>query len=84
MPNEQSRAPRKTIAEFGRDIDELQGSARQLGASLSAFIRALSSFLDGSTVAIYVYDEEDDEFVLRGSCRRCVEPRRSNSSCSSS
>ena len=70
MPNEQSRAPRKTIAEFGRDIDELKGSARQLGASLSAFIRSLSSFLDGSTVAIYLYDEEDDEFVLRGSTQR--------------
>ena len=70
MPNEQSRAPRKTIGEFGRDIDELKGSARQLGAALSSFIRALSAFLDGATVATYLYDEEDDEFVLRGSTQR--------------
>ena len=70
MPNEQPRAPRKTIAEFGRDIDELKGSVRQLGASLSTFIRALSLFLDESTVTTYLYDEEDDEFVLRGSTQR--------------
>ena len=70
MPNEQPRAPRKTIGEFGRDIDELRGSARQLGSSLPAFTRALSSFLDGSTVATYLYDAEDDEFVLRGSTQR--------------
>lgn len=70
MPNEQPRTTRKTIGEFGRDIDELKGSARQLGASLSTFVRVLSSFLDGSTVAIYLYDDEDDEFVLRGSTLR--------------
>lgn len=70
MPNEQTRAPRKTIGEFGRDIDELRGSARQLGISLPAFTRAISSFLDGATVATYLYDEEDDEFVLRASTQR--------------
>ena len=70
MPNEQPRAPRKTIGEFGRDIDELRGSARQLGVTLPALNRALSAFLDDSTVAIYLYDEEDDEFVLRGSTQR--------------
>ncbi|MHB8836763.1 MAG: diguanylate cyclase domain-containing protein [Candidatus Methylomirabilia bacterium] len=67
MPNERPRATKKTIGEFGRDIDELKGSTRQLGSSLSAFLQALSSFLDGSAVAIYLYDDQDDEFVLRGS-----------------
>jgi diguanylate cyclase (GGDEF)-like protein len=70
MPNEKTRAPRKTIGEFGRDIDELRGSARQLGTTLPALNRALSAFLDDATVAIYLYDEEDDEFVLRGSTQR--------------
>ena len=70
MPNEKSRAPRKTIGEFGRDIDELRGSARQLGVSLPAFTQAISAFLDGSLVAAYLYDEEDDEFVLRASTQR--------------
>ena len=65
MPNEQPRAPRRTIGDFGRDIDELRGTARQLGSSLSALTRALSSFLEDSTVTIYLYDAEDDEFVLR-------------------
>jgi len=70
MLSEQSRATRKTIGEFGRDIDKLKGSARQLGASLSDFIRALSLFLDGSTVTTYFYDSEDDEFIFRGSTQR--------------
>lgn len=70
MPNDQPRAPRRTIGEFERDIDELKGSPRQLGVSLPAFGRVLSAFLDGSTVATYLYDAEDDEFVLRGSTQR--------------
>jgi diguanylate cyclase (GGDEF)-like protein len=70
MPNEKPRAPRKTIGEFGRDIDELRGAARQLAVSLPVFTRAISSFLDGAAVATYLYDEEDDEFVLRGSTQR--------------
>lgn len=70
MPYEKPRTPRKTIGELGRDIEELRGSARQLGISLPAFTRAISSFLDGAAVATYLYDAEDDEFVLRGSTQR--------------
>ena len=70
MPREQPRTQRKTIGEFERQLDELRGSSRQLGNSLSALAQALSSFLDGSAVAIYLYDAEDDEFVLRASTQR--------------
>ena len=70
MANERPRAPRRTIGEFGRDIDELRGSARHLGSSLPAFTKALSSFLDDAAVAMYLYDDADDEFVLRGSTQR--------------
>lgn len=67
MVNEKPRAPRKTISEFEREIDELKGSARHLGTTLSALTRTLSSFLDDASVSTYLYDEDDDEFVLRGS-----------------
>ena len=66
MSKEHARAPRKTIGDFGREIDEFAGF-RQLGTTLPALTRTLSSFLDDATVATYLYDEEDDEFVLRGS-----------------
>lgn len=70
MPNEHPRSQRKTIGEFVREIDELRGSARQPGSLLSAFTGALSSFLDTAAVATYLYDPEDDEFVLRDSTLR--------------
>jgi diguanylate cyclase (GGDEF)-like protein len=68
--NAQSRAPRRTIGEFERDIEELAVATPQVGNFLPAFTRALSLFLDGSTVTVHLYDEEDDEFVLRGSTPR--------------
>lgn len=70
MPHVRSRAPRRTIAEFERDIEELTGSTREAGTFLPAFSRALSRFLDGSSVTVHLYDAEDEEFVLRGSTPR--------------
>lgn len=67
MAEKQPRAPRKTIGEFEREVDELRGSVRQLAVALAAFTRAVSSFLDDAAVATYLYEEEDGEFVLRGS-----------------
>ena len=70
MPNAQPRAPRRTMGEFDRDIEELTGATREAGNFLPAFTRALSLFLDGSIVAVHLYDEEDEEFILRGSTPR--------------
>jgi hypothetical protein len=70
MPNAQPRAPRRTIGEFERDIEDLTGAIGEAGAFLPAFTRALSLFLDGSAVTVHLYDEEDEEFILRGSTPR--------------
>lgn len=71
MPNGQPRLPRKTIGEFDREIDGLKALARKPGASIAAFLRALSSFLDESTVEICLFDEDADEFVL---CESTLHP----------
>jgi diguanylate cyclase (GGDEF)-like protein len=70
MPNAQARAPRRTIGEFERDIDQITGAAREAGTFLPAFTGALSLFLDGATVAVHLYEAEDAEFVFRGSTPR--------------
>ncbi|HWR97777.1 MAG TPA: diguanylate cyclase [Candidatus Methanoperedens sp.] len=70
MPNVPPRPARRTIGEFDRDIDSLIAAAGDLGRCLPAFAGALSAFLDGADVTLHVYEEEDDELVLRGSTRR--------------
>lgn len=70
MPNAQSRAARRTIGEFERDIDDLAAGVTDLGRCLPAFAATLSTFLEGADVTLHLYEEEDDEMILRGATRR--------------
>jgi diguanylate cyclase (GGDEF)-like protein len=72
MPNVPPRAARQTIGEFDRAIDGLVATVGDLGRTLPAFAGAISTFLERSDVTIHIYEEDEDELVLRGSTRRIV------------
>lgn len=70
MPNVPPRAARQTIGDFDRQIDGLVAAVGDLGRTLPAFASTISTFLDGADVALHIYEEGEDELVLRGSTRR--------------
>lgn len=72
MPSVPPRAARRTIGEFDREIDDLVATIGDLGRCLPAFATSVSTFLDGADVTLHLYEQEEDELVLRGSTRRIL------------
>lgn len=63
-------APKKSSRDLDRELEALLANPNQLGPNLGPIVRALSTFLGGAEVSLYLFEEEGDELVLRGTTQR--------------